>query len=201
MEKLPAELLFQIFEHLSNDDIINLPALITTRDLSDAEATRRYHTLWAWMEKGSLERLVQASKHKAIAKYATKITFTPERLLDLNERQYLHEIWNKCYYHGSRMKPEDLSLDNLDELVRVPLLHRPSRKGHFDQYRSLVDTQTLMEADGSDVKMLKCVFDRSSNLNTVAIHNRDWPPVDTLQDTSCLDLLSDSDDPLSSRIL
>ena len=72
---LPAETLAQIFEYLSNEDIMHLPYRVLQNGLIKEEGLRRFKTCRVWLEKQSLYRLARISKHSIISKYVEELIF------------------------------------------------------------------------------------------------------------------------------
>ena len=69
MDNLPSELLADIFGHLSDNDILNMPSQIIYFSLTEAKAQKLLHTMDIWLEKGSLERVANISPHPIITSH------------------------------------------------------------------------------------------------------------------------------------
>ena len=86
MDLLPSEILSEIFEYLSNEDIINLPHRTVARGLSESQAIDYFEReIQLVLDEQSLQRLLRISKHITIAQTVTKlaITFTTSDRVDL----------------------------------------------------------------------------------------------------------------------
>ena len=93
IDSLPPELLSEILEYLSDDDILNVPSGVFA--LSEVSISARFGTIEEiWLEVGCLKRLIRVARHPVISKYVTKLRFTVDRLDKISALKYLRSQWN-----------------------------------------------------------------------------------------------------------
>lgn len=168
MERLPTEMLGEVFESLSNKDVLNLPPHIIAHALGDARAQKMLQRLDLWLGKSSLERLNGISRYPNLAKHVKEIRFYNERLDDISAEAYLKSFW--ITNHGSEHHGilEKLSFSNYRELAFKGNL---SVEEPFIKYRKLLDNQTRMEEQHEDVLLLEATLAGLLNLRKFSIDN------------------------------
>lgn len=95
MDRLPSELLSEIAEYLSLDDLINLPFVLTTLLLSDVSAGRRFENVHVPMDRAGMERLDWVSKHTVIACNVKKLWFMTRKAEGTHSERVLENLWTE----------------------------------------------------------------------------------------------------------
>lgn len=147
METLPTELLAQIFESLSDDDILNLPSHIISHTLTEAQAQTMFRTMSVWLEKSSLERLVRVSRNSNLARHVREVRFYDDGLSDICDWDY-------------REPPFEQKSDDCKVGV------------NYSKYKIHLRNQTRMKERQEDVLLLNIAFELLFNLETVSIANK-----------------------------
>lgn len=186
MERLPTELLMNIFESLSDKDILNLPSNIISHTLTDAQAQKKLQILDVWLEKSSLERLNRIGRHPNLAKHVKELRFHNIRLDDISREAYLKSFWITNHGKMHRDKLENLSFSNYRELA---FEGNRSVEECFTRYRKQLEDQKRMEEQQEDVLLLETGFSHLLNLEKVSIDNsHNFRLLNVLGDAWCRDV-------------
>ena len=119
IDHLPAEILGQVFEYLSDDDILNLPHWLCAKGLLEKEGRCRFGQHHVWAEEKSVQKLVRFSRHPIIQEFVEELVLAIEVPQDIDLEIFLESHWHEK--HGIvSMAPEDLSLENFHTLARIP---------------------------------------------------------------------------------
>lgn len=196
MEKLPPELVAEIFSHLSNNDILNLPTHLVASGLTEAAAHARFggdYTLW--LRISSLSRLLRLSRHPMIAKQVTMLCFTNERLVDIGAQQYADLYWdfNGGFMNDCRGPP----IQDLDP--------HPASVAPFLKYRFHFEAQTKVEEQEEDVRILQLAVEAMPNVKSVIIDNLYWIDRrgidEVLGNAFCCGIIEDPDDTSGAHLV
>ncbi|CAD6588580.1 MAG: hypothetical protein ASARMPREDX12_003379 [Alectoria sarmentosa] len=171
MDNLPTELLANIFNHLSENDILNLPSHIISNALTDAQAQTLLQTMKVWLYKSSLERLGRISRHSNLARHVRELRFCNERLDVISPQEYLRSYWITHHLSTHPGPPENLTLRNYRKLALRPPPGDCSVAAKFARYKTQLKEQERMEEQGEDVRRLKNIFRLLPNLETLSIDN------------------------------
>lgn len=79
MDRLPNEILVQLFSYLSQNDLINLPFHYTTQGLRDTDRRNHFQELKCWIGKNSLLRIARAAANPFIRENVNVIYLSPFR--------------------------------------------------------------------------------------------------------------------------
>ena len=116
IDSLPPELLSEILEYLSDDDILNVPSGVFA--LSEVSISARFGTIEdIWLEVGCLKRLIRVARHPVISKYVTKLRFTVNMLDKISACEYLRSQWDTRHDYSTRDPPDILAFSNFNALA------------------------------------------------------------------------------------
>lgn len=100
MEKIPYELLSCIFADLTQEDIINLPTLITRKGLTEKELSFKFGIIEVWMDEQSLRTLGRAVQHPLFGNRIQSLRFHSDQLDRINFREF-------CVHYYRRFRVVD----------------------------------------------------------------------------------------------
>ena len=175
IDRLPAEILANVFQHLSNDDIFNLPHAICAKGLFDTEGRHRFRQHHIWIERQSLQNLARVSRHPVVRKYVKELVLCYQMPRDITLKRFL-EYW--AIQHAKPYKtPEDLTLDNFHALIGVPENHCtfcsawPSLSQRWIAHKSTLKDLENLQKSREDVEMLVEAFRRFENFDAIVFDN------------------------------
>ena len=156
MDSLPAELLSTVIELLSDNDVLNLPPIITSRGLTSAAALARYGSIVnVWLEVGCSKRLARIARHQRIANHVTELRFTLDRLQKVSPREYLESQWDSRHPYAARNgPPATLTISTFKNLVAPSAASEDSMALNFVKYRVHLQSPIQMEEREEDMKLL-----------------------------------------------
>lgn len=170
MERFPSEILSQIFESLSPNDILNLPFERTMQGLTRAQAELRFSTIRAHLSRSSLNRLKRISSHPLINQCVSKITIGLQMLNCIPQADNSDRMWynpSEYMFSGDQDLLRDLSplesLQNQNGLSMAEAL-KSSQKAYLEQQR--------LQHSGLDLAMLAHAFGGLTALKTIKIDIR-----------------------------
>ena len=187
---LPAEILAKIFEHLSNDDILNLPHRISAKGLFDIEGRRRFSQHRTWIEKQSLQNLTRVSRHPVSRRYVQELIFCHEMPCELTLEHFI-AYWAmkhsssigrplKSFYpylEAPLKEYEEVTLENFHTLVGTPegscsvCSCWSSLSARWDAHQSTIKDLQKLQEDGEDIRMLAEAFNRFESPSAISIDN------------------------------
>ncbi len=171
MDKIPSELLANIFDYLSDDDILNLPSNIIKITLTVAKAQKLLHTMDIWLEKGSIERVAKISRHPILSGHVRELIFHNERLDDITPEEYLNSYWFTHHDKQRTRPPKNLAFDNYRKLAFKQAPGKSSLAANFGKYRTKLEDQKRFEEKQDDVRLLSIAFGYLPNLDGIWIDN------------------------------
>ncbi|KAM0797540.1 hypothetical protein BDR22DRAFT_975233 [Usnea florida] len=164
IESLPTELLTNVFENLSNDDILNMPPNWISSGLTESQAQALLRTMYISLEKSCLTRLEGIVCHPKLARHIHKFILHDERVKDITAWKYLHSLWST--QNGAMG-----SFANYIKVAREQISGDSSVTVKFGKYRMLLKEQQMVEERQDDVRILSKAFDLLPNLKAVSMDN------------------------------
>lgn len=178
IDHLPAEILANIFEHLSNDDIYNLPHRICAKGLFDKEGQCRFGQHRTWIEKKNLQQLTRISYHPVIRNYVQELIVCHEMPCDIKLKDFLEEQWIDRHSKTTRT-PRKITLENFHTLAEIPedscqfCNGLPSLSERWTAHKSALKSLRELQNNGKEVKILEEALTRFESFNAISIDNFD----------------------------
>ncbi len=176
IDHLPAEILAIIFEHLSNDDIFNLPHRICAKGLFNKEGQRRFSQHRTWIEPRSLQNLTHVSHHPIIREFVQELIFCLEMPCNIDLKGFLREHWQIIHSREDGV-PGELTLGNFHTLAGIAegscqvCSGLPSLSDRWTDHKSTLEALQKLRYSGKDVKVLVEAFQRFKGFDVVSIDN------------------------------
>ncbi|MCJ1459525.1 hypothetical protein MMC28_009904 [Mycoblastus sanguinarius] len=177
MHSLLAEILVNIFEYLSDDNLLDLPGSIVGKGLLEQEGTCRFHTITLCLEKADLERLMKISDHPIASKYVEVLIFGTDKALKLTWPEFLNYQWDMHTSYGPPHPPSDLESRTFHKTVGVKNWQECAKcdgrrlRSIYESFSQASDVQHELEYSGSDVRMLSHALERLENVKELEIDN------------------------------
>lgn len=180
MERLPTDILVEIFAYLPQSAIINLPFHYTPMGLTEADCKRRFQQLDGSIEKANLHQMARAAANPYLGPCVTKIylmtycstvcRLEPFRSLCWKRHQDLmHD-----YLKGTATMPPNSDASDTSEFPELLEKQCPfCCYKSFDTQNPLVISrlceQRRFENSHQALRLLLSIIDRFPNLNTIRI--------------------------------
>lgn len=202
MDRLPNEILVQIYKYISQDDIVNLPFHYISRALRSQDCRERFQFLLGSIDKKNLLRVDRALANSHIRPHVRRMS-----LLPLSNAYCQLEPPSLCWarhkhlirYHGLKPNengttmPESLNGVNVHEYPELhgkkcPFCRRKSSEARTPLAISQFTKQRIFEQSGQAVRLLISIFTQlPPNLEALRIgvdvfrpaDYSDWLPQDT----------------------
>ena len=189
IDSLPTELLPNVFENLSKDDILNMPTHWISSGFTESQAQALLGTMYVSLEKNSLTRLDRIICHPDLARHTHRLILHDERVKDIAAYKYLHSHWSTHHQGWGFFKPKYPSFASYIQMAQEQISGDLSVAAKFGKYRMLLKEQQMVEERQDDVRILSKAFDLLPNLKVVSVDNSDQRRVKkTLRDAWCDDL-------------
>ena len=189
IDSLPTELLPNVFENLSNDDIFNMPPDWISSGFTESQAQALLGTMYVSLEKSSLTRLERIICHPDLARYVHRLTLHDERVKEITAYNYLHSHWSTHYQGWGFYLPKYPSFASYIQMAQEQISGQSSVAAKYGKYRMLLKEQQLVEERQDDIRILSKAFDVLPNLEVVSVDNsRQHRVKKTLGDAWCDDL-------------
>jgi hypothetical protein len=178
IDHLPAEILANIFEHLSNDDIYNLPYRICAKGLFEKEGRLRFAQHRTWIDKKNLQQLTRISYHPTIRNFVQELIVGYEMPCYIKLKHFLQEQWMDKHSIRSRA-PRNIKLKNFHTLAGIPedscpfCDGWPSLSEKWIAHKSALKSLQELQNSGKDVKILEEALGRFESFNAITIDNFD----------------------------
>lgn len=171
MDRLPTDILVEIFAYLPQSAIINLPFHYTPMGLTEADCKRRFQRLDGWIEKPNLHQMARAAANPYLGPCVTKIY-----LMTYSS--------NVCQWGPFRSicwrRHEDLMYDykkgTLDASDTFKLFEKKCPCCRYDSFDirdpleiPRLSEQRRFENSHQALRLLLSIIDRFPNLNTIRI--------------------------------
>lgn len=144
MDNFPPELLSEILEYLSDDDILNVPPSVFA--LSEVSISARFGTIEdIWLEVGYLNRLIRVTRHPIISNCMTKLRFTVDRLDKISACEYLRSQGDSRHDYSTRNPPDILAFSTFNALAAASAASVDSMALKFVKYMAQLQNQAKME--------------------------------------------------------
>lgn len=176
IDHLPTEILANIFVHLSNDDIYNLPHRICAKGLFDKEGQCRFGQHRIWIEKKNLQQLTRISYHPIIRNFVQELVVSHEMPCDIELKDFLEEQWIDKHSKRTRV-PRKLTLENFHTLAGIPEYSCPTCRGwpslsdRWTAHKSALKSLQELQNSGKDVKILDEALTRFESFKAISIDN------------------------------
>lgn len=176
IDHLPAEILANIFEYLSNDDIYNLPHRICAKGLFEKEGRLRFAQHRTWIDRKNLQQLTRISYHPTIRNFVQELIVGYEMPYYVKWKQFLKEQWMDKHSIRSQA-PREITLRNFHTLARIPADSCPFCDGwpslteKWIAHKSALKSLQELQNSGKDVKILEEALRRFKGFNAITIDN------------------------------
>ena len=184
MDRLPNEILVEIFAYLPQSAIINLPFHYTLMGLTEADCKRRFQQLDGLIEKVNLHQMARAAANPYLRPCVNKIylmTYSPAvcrlepfRSLCWRRHQDLMQYHYQNHIKGTATMP--LNSDANDTPEYPELLEKQCPFCGFESFEtrnpleiSRLSEQRRFENSHQALRLLLSIIDRFPNLNTIRI--------------------------------
>ncbi len=148
---LPNEVIGLIIKHLPRDDLSH--ARHISKAFAAVAAPRLFETIPIWIGRDSLQALTELSRHPQLRQYVTEVVFSPLRFIDQkDETTYL-----------SRTKASIRLNTDSSNLADLKMMK------HKTAYRSFIESQRELTADGFDLSILAHAFKQLPSLKRLVL--------------------------------
>ena len=178
MDRLPYELLSQIFAQVSQEDLVNLPFSVVSRGLSKKDILARFSTIDVWLDQRSLNTLRRVAQHPFFSPSIRGLRFHPDDLASVGPRKFRHGALvedcegARCFvcYKADQQSviytgDEKASLTSCKDFIQEP----DSATKRFLRYKLLYDAQQSMKEQEKDYTLLTKALRRFHSLPAVII--------------------------------